>query len=87
MKILARFIRLFAHADDTVLDHVPVQSEPSKKRANALKRARERHGKQFHTHTRKARETEPSWQLRQIQDSTSALPADVPQIGKRKAAK
>ncbi len=51
--------------DDRILDHVPINGDKNYRKK--LAKARERHGKEFHTHEKKARETPPSHDLVEIQ--------------------
>lgn len=56
---------------DRILGHVPISGDKDYRKKVA--KARERHGKQFHTHERKPRETEPSHDLLAIQDIQALL--------------
>lgn len=79
MKILAALLSLFRPThDDAVLDHVPVKIDgnvAAKKLARARREAAKRHGKTFHTHERKPRETEPSMALKALNEASA--PASV----------
>ena len=61
--------RSLTYQDDVMLEHLPVQAE--KNYAKKLAKARERHGKEFHTHERKPRETLASRDLVAIEDAVS----------------
>ena len=74
---------------DHPLDFVPVQADDKKaqrRHAQKLAQARERHGKEFRTHTRHARETEPSRDLQDLNAKSKpliALPDSVLPIRKQ----
>jgi len=74
MKLWTTIAALFRDAGEpAILDHVlPKRSGnvAAKKLERARKRAAERHGKQFHTHTTKPRETEHSHFLRELEAKT-----------------
>ena len=57
---------LWGDNSDCALDFLPVQTDAKDWRAKAVKKARERHGKDFRAHTKVARETEPSRDLQEL---------------------
>lgn len=72
------FKGMLSHADDTILDHVPVQTnEDSKKIERGLKKAREnarkRHGKPFNTEVKIQRVTEKSRDLLELDHKSNPV--------------
>ena len=72
MNLWAAIKLLCGYSNDDVentLDHVPVSGDKDYRKL--LAKARERHGRQFHTHERKPRETPPSRDLIEIEKAVS----------------
>lgn len=75
MKFIAALLAMFRPSnDDTVVDHVPVKpvgNVAKKKLDRARRKAAGRHGKPFHTHVTKPRDTEPSPALKALNEAST----------------
>lgn len=81
MKLITTLLALLnPPADAAIVEHVEVKpacNVAKKKLDRARRKAAERHGKPFHTHERKARETEPSPTLKALNELTTPTPVIV----------
>lgn len=76
-SILAAIKRALSYQDDVTIDHLPINGDNARNYAEKLARARERHGKPFHTSERKPRETEPSHDLEQLNLASAKAKPDA----------
>lgn len=86
MRLWTAIKRAFGCMDyELIVDHVPVSGDKDYRKK--LAKARERHGRAFHSHTPKPRETPPSHDLQQFNQANQASKKPDATVTKIKAAK
>jgi hypothetical protein len=80
------FKKLFGITEDVdrVEDFLPYGEFDPKKHKKKLEKAQQKHGKKFHTHTTKLRETPPSHRLTEIEKKAPKPVENVQPIRKAK---
>lgn len=87
MNLIRWFVRSLLGETDVMLDHVPVQREAKKDwRDKAVKKARERHGRDFKAHQHVDRVEPPSRDLLEL-DQASKSPERVILLDDHRAAR